>query len=193
MACSNKITSDILYDCADMPKKGIDGNKAVLINVNDIDWTATTSTGAIVSALALSGEATGFQVTWYKDLASATGAFAPNAEDIDGFTHSFLSRIANTSAENAERANELKNGRFIMVYETTYKGVANAEAFKIAGFENGLTLSELAMSTAENSGSMTYTLTSREGPVEQYPYHIFLDTDYATSKAAFDALFVEAD
>ena len=74
-------------------------------------------------------------------------------------------------------------------YESKYKGVDSADAFKVLGWENGLTLSEMIENTLENSGSILFTLATEEGDVEKYPYRIFLETDYATSKATFDTLF----
>ena len=191
MPCDKKITADLLFDCLDKPKKGIDGGKGVLINVDDIDYSASTIAGATITDLVLKSGTVGFAVEWYKDLASGNSAFTPNAEDIDGFTHNFLTRLANSSAASAERSAELAGGRFIMVYETRYKGTLSAEAFKVAGWESGLKLSEMITDTAANSGAPTFTLTSEEGTVETFPYNIFLETDYATSKATFDTLFVQ--
>ncbi|KQC33408.1 hypothetical protein AAU57_08835 [Nonlabens sp. YIK11] len=189
MNCNNKITADILQDCADLPKKGLAGSKAVIVNYYDIDQTATTVSGSTVTNLELVSGASGLQLEWFKDLASTNSTFAANTEDIDGFTHSFLSRISNTSAESAERANELKNSRVVMVVETKYKGADNADAYKIYGFENGLVLSEMTTNSNENSSSILFTLASGEGEVEQYPYLVLNEGDYATNKASYDSLF----
>lgn len=190
MACDLKITADILYDCIDTPKRNLDNGSAVLINWEDIDFAGSTVSGGTITDLVLKTGTTGYKLDWYKDLASATGTYAPDAEQIDGFIHNFLGRLPTTSAENAERANELKNGRFIVAYETKYKGVDSLDAFKVAGWETGLKLSEMVMNTAENSSSVLFTIATEDGDFEQYPYQIFLETDYATSKATFDALFV---
>lgn len=193
MACNKKITDDILADCADAPKRGLDGEKAVIINFADIDRTASVQAGAIISTLALQSGLSGFGIEWLKEgLASANSSLSVQADNVDGFLQSFLARLSTTSAENAERANELKQGRFIVVVETRYKGASSAEAFKVYGWDNGLKLTELTNNTLENSGSTLFTVSTEEGDVEQYPYNIFLDTDYATSKAAFDALFAAA-
>lgn len=191
MSCDKKVTADMLYDCADAPKRGIDGGKSVIINWDDIDWTATTIVGETITDLVLKSGTNGFSVEWYKDLASANSSFAPAVDQIDGFTHNFLTRLGASSAANAARANELKQGRFIMVYETRYKGAANVEAFKVAGIANGLKLTEMVNSTLENSGSTLYTLSTEAGDVEDYPYSIFLEVDYLTSKATFDSLFIQ--
>lgn len=189
MACNKKITADIAFDCLDAPVKGLDGSKAVLINYDDVDFSASTMTDGAVTALVLKSGAIGYDISWYKELGSTASAYASNTEDVDGFTHSFLARLANSSTANAKAANELKNGRFMVVVETSYKGVGQAEAFKVYGFDSGMELSEMTQSSNENSGSMLFTLATREGTVERYPYAVYFDTDYATTKAEFDEKF----
>lgn len=187
--CDPKLTADMLFDCADKSKKGLDGGRAVAINWDDIDRAASTEADATISDLVLKSGTSGFAAEWFKDLASANSAFSPNTEDVDGFLHNFLCRIQNSSADNAQRAAELAQGRFVFVVETKYKGAASAEAFKVLGWETGVKLSELTWNTLENSGAMLYTVATEEGDFETYPYNVFLETDYATSKATFDSLF----
>lgn len=189
MACDLKLTGDILFDCSDAPKRNLDAGKAVLINWDDIDFAASVSSGETIPTIATKSGTTGYAIEWYKDLASATGTYTPDAENVDGFVHTFLCRLPTSSAENADRANELKNGRYVVVYETKYKGGGNAEAFKVAGWGNGLKLSEMTYNTAENSSSILFTLSTEDQEFEQYPYYIYLNTDYDTSKTDFDALF----
>ena len=189
MACIDKLSGDIEFNCDDKPKRGIKSGKAVIINYEDIDFGASTVSGATVSNLALKSGASGYQLSWYKELGSASIEYTPNAEDFDGFTHSFLARLTTTSASNSERANELKAGRFVVVFESNYQGVDQAESFKILGWEAGLELSEMTMNTNENSSSILFTISTSENSYEDYPYSIFLETDYQTSKTSFDALF----
>lgn len=189
MACINELSGNLEFSCDDKPKGGLANGRAVIINYNDIDFGTSTVTGASITNLALKAGATGYKLSWYKELASASGAYAPNAEDIDGFTHSFLARLATTSATNAERAKELSMGKFVVVYESNYQGVDQAEAFKVLGWESGLSLAEMTTNTAENSSSILFTLSTKEGTYEDYPYQIFLETDYATTATAVEALF----
>jgi len=97
MACIDKLSGDIEFNCDDKPKRGIKGGKAVIINYEDVDFGASTVSGATVSNLALKSGATGYQLSWYKELGSASVEYTPNAEDFDGFTHSFLARLTTTS------------------------------------------------------------------------------------------------
>lgn len=190
--CLDALSGDISFDCNDKPIRGLDGRRAVIINVEDIDRTQLTQTGATVSALELYEGKAGFKVEWYKELGSTEVEYAPSDEDIDGFTHSFLARFATTTANNAERARELKNGRFIVVVETSYKGDNNQEAFKIYGLHTGMELAELTGNSQENSGSLLFTLSTREGTFEPFPYNVFFDTSYETTKNTVDALFASA-
>lgn len=187
--CAPKLTEDILFDCADKSKKGIAGGKAVLINFDDIDRSGSTVSGSVISDLVLSSGTTGFALEWYKELASSNSSYSPSTDDYDGFLQNFLCRMGVPSADVAERSRELKEGRFIVVYELRYKGALSAEAFNVLGWENGLKLSELTWSTLENSASVLFTLGTEDGDFEEYPFMKFLETDYATSKATFDSLF----
>lgn len=187
MACNKKITKDVLFNCADAPIKGLSGSKAVILNWDDVDKAGSTVNGATISDLVATS--TGFKIEWYKELASVASSYVANSEDVDGFSHSFLARLSTTTADNAETANELKNGRFVVIVETEYKGTDSSEAFKVYGWDSGLELSEMTQGSNENSASILFTLSTREGTVERYPYNVFNETSYSVSKASFDALF----
>jgi len=187
--CNKKITDDMLFDCSASGKAGVDSGFAVIINSEDLDLTGTSVSASTISDLILNSGTTGYKLEFYKQLINANGSYSPNAEAVDGFIHTVNLRMSTPSAESANRATEIKNGRFIVIIETTYKGVNNGDAFRVLGFENGLELSEMQTSTNENASNITFSLTTREGNYEQYIHHIFNETNYATSKAAFDSLF----
>ena len=194
MACNSNLTSNILFTCAEAGKLFLSGGFAVLINYEDVDWTGTTASNSIVTALTLESGSTGYKLEWYRNLASTSSTFNKDTENFDGFSHSFLGRLPNTSAENAERAAELKGGKFLVVVKTNYtgSGTTQEEAFKIYGYDGGLELAEMTNSSNENGGATLFTLTTPEGVVEPYPYRVLLETDYVTTQASFDSLFIEA-
>ena len=191
--CSNKITQNIVFDCSDISVAGIANSKAVIINIDDIDRSASTSSGATISNLQLNSGTAGFELSWYKQLGNGSAAFVPDTENVDGFSNSWVARISTSTAEAAERANELKNSNgFVLVTETKYKGTGNADAYKVFGFTNGMILSELTYSTAENAGNVIFSLTSAEGANEQYPFMVLNEGTYTANTASFAALFAEA-
>lgn len=191
--CPKKITKAILFDaCNDAPKKGLSGSKGVIINYEDIDFSSTTISGATISNLQLKSGTTGYKVEWYKQLGSFASEYAKDDEQIDGFTNSFLTRLATSSAENAERANELKAGKFIMVVETEYKGANNLDAYKVIGFQAGLELTEMTTNSNENASSTLFTLGSPADSFEQYPYMVLNEGNYSGNTASYVSLFVES-
>ena len=189
MTCFKKLTEDMLFDCVDSPKRGIDGGSAVLINFDDVDKEASTIDGSKITDLVLKSGTTGYSLQWYKETGLANSSFTPSNEDVDGFIQGFQARLGTTTAEHSDRLNELKNGKFIVVYESRYKGDSLASAFKVRGWDVGMKVSESSDNTNENNGSILFTLATEEGFVEKYPYNIFFNTDYATSKIDFEELF----
>lgn len=190
MSCINKLTGNIAYDCsiANRAKSGLE-TKAVLINVADLDKTAITESGATVTNLSLVSGSTGYSISWIKQLGSTASEVSLNDSGVDTFSHSFACRVFGQSAEDAERVKELLESEFVVVVESKFKGTDNADAYKIFGLENGLKMAEGSFTSLENDGSFIFTLKSQEGFGESYPYKIYLETDYATTKAKFDALF----
>ncbi len=191
MACNSNLTQDILFTCADAGKLFLDDGYAVLINYSDVDFTSTTASGATVTALTLESGTTGYKMEFYRNLGSTTSTFNKDTENVDGFSNSFLCRLPNSSADNAERAAELKGGTYMVVVKTKFKGTDNLDAFKVYGY-SGMELAEMTNSSNENGGATLFTLTTPEGVIEEYPYRVLLETDYATTQASFDSLFVEA-
>jgi hypothetical protein len=190
--CLDKLTSDMLFDCADRSKKGLDAGKVVFINREDVDWVNTTIVDGKITNLQLLSGKSGFNGEFYKQLASGTATYVPSTDDVDGYTQSFLCRLQSSSDASSTQAAELAGGKFLVVMETTYKGTSNLDAFKVLGYEVGLTLTELEWNTTENSGALVYTCATEEGAFESRPYNILLMTDYATTKASFDTKFIEA-
>jgi hypothetical protein len=190
MSCINKLTANISYDCssANRAKSGLE-TKAVLINVADLDRTAITESGATVTNLTLNSGTTGYAISWIKQLGSTGSEVVLNDSGVDSFSHSFACRVFGQSSDDAERVKELLEGEFIVVVETKFKGTSNADAYKVFGLENGLKMAEGSFTSLENDGSFIFTLKSQEGFGESYPYKIYLETDYATTKDKVDSLF----
>ena len=191
MSCINKLTANLSYSCdsSNKPIGGLDGSKAVLINRSDLDYTALTQSGATITNLTLKSGATGYSVEFIKQLGSTTSKLQVNENGIDKYMHSFACRIFGTGAADAERMRELTSGEFIVVVETKFKGSSNADAFKVYGWDNGLRISEANYSSLENDGSMLFTLSSVKSFEETYPYNIYLESTYSTTKTKVDGLF----
>ncbi|MBC5836793.1 hypothetical protein [Flavobacterium muglaense] len=190
MSCINKLTANIAYDCtpANRAKGGLE-TSAVIINVEDIDKTALTSSGATITNLSLNAGKTGYSIEWIKQLGNTTSEFSVN-DGLDTFTHGFACRVFGQSAADAERIKELSTSEVVVVVETKYKGTGNVDSYKVFGIENGLRMSEGSFTSLENDGSFVFTLSSVENFGETYPYQVYLEGSYSASTAKFNTLFV---
>lgn len=187
MSCNKLLTDNLINDCSVDPILGL--TRGVAINYSDIDWSATTVDGATITNLSLLSGKKGYEITWLKRMGSNNNNLVASPTEREGFTHAFACQLAGYSAENAERINELKNGKFLIVAESNFGGVDNADKFKVFGFTSGLYLTEAVHNSNENSGAITYILSTMDGDLEKYIYQVLLETDYETTKADFEALF----
>lgn len=188
--CIKKITASLSYGCdtSHPAKSGLDGGRVVIINKSDIDVSALTMSGNVITNLTLVSGATAFQIGHIKQLGSTASEFAVN-DSLDTYTHTFNGRVYTSSASDIERIKELSDGEFIVISETKWKGTNNAAAFKVYGIDNGLKMVEGTYSSLENDGSFVFSLASVEGFGESYLHNIYLETNYATTKAKIDSLF----
>jgi hypothetical protein len=186
-----KLAGNIAYDnCTPTRAKAGLETRAVIISKSDLDLTAVTSSGSVVTNITLASGATGYYCDWIKQQGNATAAFSSAENSADVFNQSFVARIHGQGSQDAERARELASGEYIVITQTKWKGTDNVEAYKVYGFDSGLKMSELTHSVNENDGSMLYTLSSVEnGGGEMYPFMVYNEGSYAANKARFDALF----
>ena len=190
MDCINKLSGNIVYDCtpAGRAKSGLE-TKAVFLNRADIDVASLTQSGATVSNMNLNSDATGYSISWIKQLSTASSEYVSNDSGLDTFSHKFAARVHGSTAQDAERIEELKNAEIVVVVESKFKGTNNTAAYKVFGLEQSLKMSSGTYSSAENDGSFVFELASQEGFGESYPYLIYNEGTYSATKAKVDNLF----
>lgn len=192
--CKPLLTSDILLNCDTPTVAGIE-NTVVLINRDDIDRTATTFSTTnpnLMTNLALKTGKKGFKVEGIKQILSA-GFELVVGDYVNRFTHRFSGSILNLDSETLNTLNELGGGaNLIAVIETRYKGSDSKEPYKVLGYSQGLELSTATWSSNENEGTIQIELTSVEGREEPVVPFTLLETDYDTTKTAFDNSFASA-
>lgn len=195
MACEGLITADILYDCDNSPVGGLETD-VILVNVTDIDIDATTFDALnsdIVTNFQLLAGKTGFLLQGVKQINSASSELVKKEFSSDKHTHTFNGVVLNVSAENKKQINIMSEGaKYVAVIDRKWKGASNAEAFQILGLESGLELQTVTWNFNENDGVLQFSLASTEGFEEPNLPNTLLETDYATTKIAFDAKFAQA-
>ena len=192
MACEGFITDDLLYDCANAPVGGIEPN-VLLFNVLDIDYTATTRDATnpdIVTNFQLKTGKTGYLLQGVKQVNNGASELVKKEFSSDKRKHTFNGVAFNVSAAVKQQLNEMaKGGKYVVIVERKWKGLNNAEAFLIYGLDSGLELETEVHNTNENDGVAQFALASADGYEERYLPSTVLETDYLTTKTAFDAKF----
>lgn len=192
MACEGLITADILYDCDNPPVSGLETD-VVLINITDLDRAAITYDATnkdIVTNLQLLALKTGYLFQGIKQINTASSELVKKEFSSDKEKHSFVGVLLNVSAANKAQINAFKEGgKYVAVINRKWKGVANAEAFLILGLEVGLEIETQTWNSNENDGTLTFTLASADGFEEPRLPNTLLETNYATTLAAFNDKF----
>lgn len=194
--CTGKLTADITFDCLNAPIGGIEQN-VVLINKDDIDVTATTTSATNrlqVTHIQLKPGKTGYKLTGVKQANGKAWELVKKENAPDKFKHTFSGVIFSPSLANKTQADNLSKGaKYVAVIEQVWKGAANADAFEVLGLTSGLELTTMTNSSKENDNMIMFELSSAEGFEETtMPKTYFADQEtYAIRKALFDNAFVE--
>ena len=192
MACEGLITADMLFDCLYAPIGGIEVN-VLLFNVVDIDYAALTRDAAnpdIITNFALKAGKTGYLLQGIKQVNSGASELVKKEFSNDKRKHTFNGTVFNVSAANKLQMNQMaEGGKYVAIVERKWKGLDNAEAFLAYGVQSGLELTTEVHNTNENDGVLQFSLASADGYEENLLPSTVLETDYATTKTAFDAKF----
>lgn len=193
--CEDKLAADALKDCDNKPVGGIEVN-AVLINFNDINKTLSTidvANDLIITNLATNSGTSGFFVEGIKQAQGTSYELVKKDLSFDVYKHLFSGVILNPSAANKKSmSNIASGGRYVVVVEKIWKGVAQKDAFEVLGWDRGLVISTLVQNSKEDDGIIKFELASPDGFEEPEITRISLETDYATTKVAFDAKYATA-
>lgn len=188
-----KLTKDFKLDCANRSTGGI-GQIMKLYNKSDIDYAASTvsidDTNHKVTNIAVKAGATVIEVQSLPNKRLASATFTPTDTDYGVFfNHQIKFPILGLSEDALISLRELAAGaELVAVVEDNYKGTDGLDTFKVYGWNNGLKLIEAPWDSNANNGNIPVVIGSKEPDLEPNPPLVWLETDAATTKAAFDAL-----
>lgn len=188
--CLTGIDGNIIADCNDMPFAGLETNVR-LVNRNDIDFAGTTRNAdkTVCSDFVLKSGKTAFTLVGFKKSNDAGFKLVKKDAINDGWEHELKGVAYNRKPDTLDQLNKLcKGNKIVAIVEYKHKGATNAEAFMIYGLDSGLELQEATHSANTNNGTISLRLASVKDEEEPNVPCVFLDTDYATTKTAFDAL-----
>lgn len=193
MSCS-PLAAGILQDCSNPSIAGLEQN-IVIVNYSDINKaTCTFDTNRNKCTLfKLKSGKVGYNIEGVKQVNGVMSELVLIDLATNKFKHQLTFMVPARTAANLQAIDLITNGTnpFVIVVEKKFKGAANAEAFEIFGFEQGLYAATSTFDSKTNAGQVTITLSSLAGQEETRSGLILLETDYATTKTRFDAKFVE--
>lgn len=161
MACLSKISSAINYDC----DNGFVGfSRAAIINKDDIN--AMTVAGGVVTVLTLASTSSAYRIATQKKAFSVVETARVNENAPNAFSHE--ATITVFEKENPVLFNQLVNGNVVII--ANHLGY-----YRLFGAYYGMRTSASNMSSSENGGWATFTLSTPEGVIGE---------DYLTVDAA---------
>ena len=193
-----EIASGVVKACGlEKPVMGIEQD-LVLINEKDLPLAGITfdetNPNELITALELAAGKVGFLVEGLKQIMNYNNSFETPDDAESGVIHTIAGiRVQQNTVEAQKFVNDLINGaRVYAVIEMKWKGTDNANAFRFFGIKYALELKEMADASNENDAVKVLTLGTPNGFREPFVPHQLLDTDYDTTKTAFDNKFEAA-
>ena len=184
MACTEKISTDILNSCAVNP---VAGYEPIAWALNRVDIDVITLDGTytnLITAITMVGATVAYNVTAVKK--EMDGGFdlvvADNVPDT--YAHFWSFQPFEKTAQAIANVDDMND--IVIIVEL--KGDKTEGCFQVLGAETGLYKVSATQRQNENNGLPTYVFGSMEGQGERYGRFVFWDTDYATSLAAIVAL-----
>jgi hypothetical protein len=186
MACG-LIALDQILNCENPLQAGTRENAKVL-NLADI---ATSTRNATTKAIeAFTNTVPGSAAV----VGGITNTIKPRFEQVAaGPFKKYMHQVAmlgfDLSPEVKDDLENAKDGQFVVVVENAYKGEDGNAAFEIYGLDNGMELSALTRDPLDDAtqGAFDFTFSSELNKEPKMPATLW-NTDYATTKAIFDAL-----
>lgn len=183
-ACGGSLSANLDMDCANPRVIGYE-DVALIFNRDDIDWASVTTDASnprIVTAWAVKTGKKPYVIYNPRinpdSFNGTNNTFNQEANNYDKTVQFYYEGIGGDAAKNV--VEPLKAGRYIIMLQR--KDHAGDGSFPLVGFQAGLTAT--AQVQDEENGYWLMTMTCKESMAEVS----FFDTDYATTKAAFDTL-----
>ncbi len=193
--CIPSIDTDLQFDCDNRDVQGLEAN-ILLFNRADIDFAASTIDGTnsklITNFQLLSGK-TGYLLQGIKLLNSYLNEVVVNNEGLNRWRHNLSARIFNLNKDARKQIDLIADGaNLVAIVERKWKGANNESPFVVLGWGTGMEIAEGSENSAENDGSFVFRVASSDNALEAEGVKLLLETDYATTKTAFDTKFIQA-
>ena len=184
--CNFGIAADILKDCAAPPTAGVE-MVAYAINRSDIAGvTYDQNNSRLVTGITLATGAKAYKIENFKKEIDAGFDLVTSDTNIDKFNQYVKFEAWGIDSDTVKALDELSD--LVIIVERKNKGADGNGAFQIYGLLTGLYKSSDTMRANTASGKRIIELTNQAEEESTVSYHVFFDTNYATTKEAVEAL-----
>lgn len=189
-SCVSTLSVNIMNDCNDAYGKGVEDTFYV-IDRNAIDWGSKSMTDNSVKFNLLAGKR-GYKIRYPSSETPAIKTDDNNPVIGKSWKKTLPLVFLANSPKNAKAIDQLKEGKYVAIWESTVKGEIGDQAFHVIGFENGAVGQDMNSDTSSDDalGGFTGSL------VEDNAAHsslFFFDTDYETTKASLESMCSEIE
>jgi len=196
MGClTDRLAADLANDCDNLTITGIETD-VILIPHALVDKTASiinATNRLLLDNLASTSGNTGLLLEGVKQLHGYNWEFVPSEETVDKYRHTFEGVIMTPNAANRLSASKMAKGEsYLVVVHKRYKGAGQADAFLVLGWDTGLYVTAMTENSKESDSAIKFTLASKDDSLEYDAPRLLLETDYATTLAAFVNKFATA-
>ena len=192
MSTCSELASNMIPDLCG--KAAVGGVKAAMyvLPFDYIDRTASTlspTNPLLLTALVMQATKKGYKLEG-KAYSNELMSEMVKGTYIDLWKHTVTFKVLEDTAAAAKWVDSLKNTRVVVVVETFTASGNLDSSFKVAGFDCGLELSEASsnFSDGDTKGAFALVASSNEKSLEPYPHRYYLNTSYAATKTALEAL-----
>ncbi len=183
--CLIGIAADIINDCDAAPVAGLEA-VAYVMNRADVTYTLDATNRNLLTALGTEVGKNAYKLQGFKKNMNAGHDIVVSETTIDKYTQYFKFESWLIDAATTLALDGLSD--LVVVVETKNKGVAGDGTFQVYGLETGLYKSSDTRRANDIDGNRVVELTNQAGEESSVSYHVFYDTDYATTQGALEAL-----
>jgi len=187
MSCVPKIVKNITSTCETNRIGGIEQDYVVIANRSDLIYTVT---GNVVSSLAMKVGTKAYKLTGVKKSLSVgnEGKASDNRPMV--FAHWLKFPQFETLAADIANVDAMED--VVVIVENKSKNAGGDGTFNVLGMVSGLHKTASTVDSNADNGVRNLELKSMDQQEEKYSFYTFLDTDYATTKAALEDLLTVA-
>lgn len=187
-----QIARSFVFDCNN-PLQG--GTRDRVAIINQADWDAATiaysvTNPMVVTSITLPVGKNAYYVDGKNNSNAPSYALIKQAF-ADVYDHLFGFKIFDLSNAAKAEIQAMVGGKYVVIWENNFRGSTGESAYEILGAGVGMEFKTNTRDplSADTQGAYDLSMGSPEASKEGKMPLAFFDTDYATTKTAFEALF----